>query len=192
MCTDHQHGQRRCQCCDPETRRATRRTAQLRERGWDGDIDDVYAAGTVQERAALARTSLAATFDRSPKVRSARARRGLLTPDEQALLAVDESPGVRAALAANPGTERDALDALSADDDKRVREAVARHERTPPDSLFVLATTLDRRRDLNVARALAQNSATPIAALEAIVASGTTGQASVAQHALRMRERNIT
>lgn len=105
MCTDHQHGQRRCRCCDPEARRAIRRTTQLRERGWDGDVDEVYAAGTVQERAALARTSPAATFDRSPTVRSARARRGLLTPDEQATLAADDSPRARAALAANPGAE---------------------------------------------------------------------------------------
>jgi len=191
MCTDHHHGQRRCRCCDPEARRAIRRTTQLRERGWDGDVDEVYAAGTVQERAALARTSPAATFDRSPTVRSARARRGLLTPDEQATLAADKSPRVRAALAANPGAEQDALDALSADADKRVREAVARHERTPPDTLYALATTLDRRRDLSVARALAQNSATPMVALEAIVANGTTGQVSLAQRALQRRGQNV-
>lgn len=190
MCTDHQHCQRRCRCCDPEARRAIRRTTQLRERGWDGDVDEVYAAGTVQERAALARTSPAATFDRSPTVRSARARRGLLTPDEQATLAADDSPRVRAALAANPGAEQDALDALSADTDKRVREAVARHERTPPDSLYAIATTLDRRRDLSVARALAQNPATPMVALKAIVANGTTGQASLAQRALHRRGHN--
>lgn len=191
MCTDHQHGQRRCRCCDPEARRAARRTTQLRERGWDGDVDEVYAAGTVQERAAFARTSPAATFDRSPTVRSARARRGFLTPDEQATLAADESPRVRAALAANPGAEQDTLDALSADADKRVREAVARHERTPPDSLYALATTLDRRRDLSVARALAQNSTTPMVALEAIVANGTTGQVSLAQRALQRRGQNV-
>lgn len=189
MCTDHQHGQRRCRCCDPEARRAARRTTQLRERGWDGDVDEAYAAGTVQERAAFARTDPSATFDPSPTVRSARARRGHLTPDEQVSLAADESPRVRAALAANPKAEQDALDALSADPDKRVREAVARHERSSPDSLHALATTLDRRRDLSVARALAQNSATPVEALEVIVTNGTAGQASLAQRALQQRGR---
>ena len=191
MCTDHQHGQRRCRCCDPDARRASRRLTQLRERGWEGDVDEAYAAGTVQDRSAMARNCPVAAFDRSPTVRSARARRGRLTTNEQALLAADESSRVRAALAANPVTERSILDCLSADDDKQVREAVARHIQTPPSSLHALALTLDRRRDLSVARALAQNSTTPIEALEAIAANGTDGQATVAQSAIRDRKRKV-
>lgn len=188
MCTDHQHGQRRCRCCDPEVRRGSRRTAQLHKRGWEGEVDEEYASGTVEDRARLARNSPVATIDRSPTVRAARSRFGQLTADEQSILAGDGSPRVRAALATNPGALPEVLDTLSADDDKRVRESVARHAQASSESLYALATTLDPRKDLGVARALARNPSTPIVALEAMVAHGTAGQANLARRALEERD----
>ncbi|SMX86236.1 hypothetical protein [Brevibacterium aurantiacum] len=187
MCTDHQHGQRRCRCCDPEVRRATRRAAQLHERGWEGEVGEEYASGTVEVRSRLARNSPVATIDPSPTVRAARARNGLLTDDEQSALADDESRRVRAALAVNPTTTSEVLDSLSVDRDKRVREAVARHPHTDPETLYALSTTLDRRRDLSVARSISQNPATPMEALETISAHGTDGQARLARWTLRER-----
>lgn len=191
MCTDRKNGQRRCRCCDPEARRATRRTAQLRERGWEGEVGEEYASGTVEVRSRLARNAPAATVDPSPTVRTARARSGSLTHNEQSVLARDESPRVRAAVAANPATTPEVLDALSADDSKRVREAVARHPSADPESLYALATTLDRRRDLSIARAIAQHPATPMEALEAITDHGTHGQATLARRAIQERSAKV-
>ncbi|ROZ63297.1 hypothetical protein EDL96_07100 [Kocuria soli] len=186
MCRDHQHGARRCRCCDPEARRAARREARMRERGHRGEIDAEFAAATVAERAALADEHAEAAFDPSPTVRTAAAR-GPLTEETEAALAGDEKSRVRRALASNPACSPEVLDLLSRDEDAKVREAVAPHPSTPPETLRTMAEDLDRRRDLAIARALAKNPRTPRSALEEWIRGGTEGQRTLARAALRKR-----
>lgn len=186
--SDHEHGdERRCRCCDPAARRAARRARRMEERGHEGKPDEEYAAEPVAGRAAMAADHAEGTYDPSPTVRTARARSGNLTEDEQDTLAVDEHPRVRAALATNPQTAPTTLDALTDDDDRRVREAVAQHASTPPATLSRMARNLDRRRDLSVAQALASNPNTPPDALRAWIESGTGGWRAIARRALRER-----
>lgn len=186
MCRDHEHGPRRCRCCDPEARRADRRERRMRERGHEGEVDAAYASATVAERAAMADEHPEAVYDPSPTVRTAAAR-GPVTEEVEDVLAGDESPRVRRGLASNPGCSAETLDALSGDEDQGVREAVARNQRTPPEALEDMASELDRRRDLGVARALATNPNTPVAALEAWLDHGTGGWKTLARSALRAR-----
>lgn len=178
---------RRCRCCDPAARRGARREARLRSRGHRGEVGEDYASGTVAARALMAKDRPEGTYDPSPTVRAARARRGSLTPEEEEVLAGDERPTVRAALAANPATGSETLDLLAGDPDRSVREAVARHPDTRPEALATMAATLDRRRDIAVAQAIARHPNTPAAALDEWIASGTSGQRSIAQHALAAR-----
>lgn len=184
MCRDHEHGPRRCRCCDPEARRADRREKRMRERGHKGEVDPEFAAATVAERAARAGEHPEAAFDPSPTVRTAAAR-GPLTEEAQSVLAGDESPRVRRALARNRACSAETLDALSTDEDRGVRQAVAGNPATPPEALEAMATELDRRRDLAIARALAMNPRTPTRALEEWLDSGTAGWKVVARNALQ-------
>lgn len=186
MCRDHQHGQRRCSCCDPEARRAQRREKRLRERGYEGEVDEKFAAASVAERAAMADENPEAAFDPSPTVRTAAAR-GPLTEQTESILSGDEKSRVRAAVAGNPGCSPETLYDLSGDEDQSVRLAVARHPSTPPEALAGMAEDLDRRRDLCVSRALAKNPRTPTSALEEWIRGGTEGQRTLARAALRKR-----
>lgn len=185
--TDQQHEPRRCSCCDPAARRAARRKTKMRQRGHEGDVDQDFASAHVPARTRMAPESIEATYDPSPTVREARARKGALTPEEEGALAVDDRPRVRAALAANTATDRETLDTLADDDDRGVREAVARHLSTPADALARMAGDLDRRRDLTLARTIASHHRTPTAALEQWIESGTEGQAAIAREALGQR-----
>ena len=189
MCGDHEHGQRRCSCCDPAARRAARREARMREKGYDGDVDEGYASATVAVRADRAGQHESATYDPSPTVRAARARSGRLIEAEEDVLVGDDHPRVRAALARNPGTSSGALETLAADSDLHVREAVAAHPSTPPRTLAAMAASLDRRRDISVAQRLAANPHTPREALEGWLEGGTGGQRTLARAALRERAR---
>lgn len=187
MCRDHKHGStRRCSCCDPEARRVQRRERRMRERGFESEVDEEFAAASIADRAAMADEHPEGAFDPSPTVRVAAAR-GPLTEETEAVLAGDEVPRVRAALAGNPNCSHVTLDVLSADEDQAVREAVARHPATPPVALEALAGELDRRRDLRIARALAGNPHTPHSALEAMAQTGTGGWKAMARRVLRDR-----
>lgn len=186
MCRDHQHGQRRCSCCDPAARRAQRREKRMRERGHEGEVDEEYAAASVAERAVMAEGYGEAAFDPSPTVRIAAAR-GPLTEETEAVLAGDEKSRVRRSLASNPACSAETLDLLSSDEDQSVRLAVAGHRSTPREALAGMAQELDRRRDLSIARALARNPRTPRAALEEWLDGGTEGQRTLARAALRKR-----
>lgn len=186
MCRDHEHGTRRCPCCDPEARRAQRRERRMRERGCKDEVDREYAAASVAERASLADEHPEAAFDPSPTVRVA-ATRGPLTEEAEAVLAGDEKSQVRRALASNPAISPDTLHELSGDENQRVREAVARHPSTSPETLADMAEDLDRRRDLAIARALARNPRTPCLALEGWLEDGTGGWKTLARAALRAR-----
>lgn len=186
MCRNHERGQRRCRCCEPEARRADRREKRMRERGFEGEVDETFAAATVAERATVAAEHGEAAFDSSPTVRASAAR-GPLTDEAEDVLAGDEASRVRVALASNPRCSAETLDVLAGDDDRGVREAVAKHLNTPPKTLKPMASTLDRRRDTSVAQALAMNPRTPSGALEEWLESGTGGWKSLARTALRER-----
>lgn len=186
MCRDHEHGERRCRCCDPAARRAARREKRMCERGHEGDVDEQFAAMTVGGRAERADLYPEAAYDPSPTVRAAAAR-GPLSEEAEGALAGDESPRVRRALATNPACSAEALDLLSGDADPGVRVAVARHRSTPPAALAGMAADLDRRRDLGIARALAGNPRTPFEALETMAQTGTGGWKALARRALRER-----
>lgn len=188
MCRALDDGGRRCPGHgDSTARRAARREDTLRERGYDGEVDPDFAAGSVAVRAERAADHPEATFDPSPSVRAARARAGDLTEDEEDMLSGDDSPRVRAGLARNPVTSPGVLEVLAADEDQQVRAAVAAHPSTPPHTLAAMAEGLDRRRDLAVAQALAANPNTPAAALEAWQRTGTGGWRTLARAALRDR-----
>lgn len=130
MCRNLNHMNKRCRCCDPAIRRARRHEAQMRQRGWNGDINPVFAAGKVSERIADASGHPEAAVDPSPTVRAARARRGHLAQAEQDSLAADFSLQVRLALASNRGLLYPVWDALISDTDPKVR-ARARARPTP-------------------------------------------------------------
>lgn len=161
----------------------------MREKGYDGDVDEGYASATVAVRADRAAEHEEATYDPSPTVRTSRARSGDLTEAEEDVLAGDDHAGVRAALARNPGTSSGALETLAADEDLHVREAVAAHPSTPPHTLAAMAAGLDRRRDISVAQRLASNPHTPDSALSGWLDGGTGGQRTLARAALRKRGR---
>ncbi|GAB2477561.1 hypothetical protein GCM10027030_09990 [Luteococcus sediminum] len=186
MCGDHEHGERRCGCCDPAARRAARREARMRERGLETDPDRAFCAATVAERAAMTDEHPEAAFDPSPTVRAAAAR-GPLTEEVETALAGDETARLRRSLASNPACTAATLDALSMDEDQAVRVAVSKHTSTPPETLEVMAAELDRRRDLAIARALASNPHTPIRTLEDLLQIGTGGWRTLAGAALRER-----
>lgn len=187
MCRDHKHGStRRCSCCDPEARRVQRRERRMRERGFESEVDEEFAAASIAERALIADEHEQAAFDPSPTVRTAAAR-GPLTEVTEVVLAGDEKNAVRRALASNPACSSVTLHDLGVDEDQRVREAVARNPSTPPEALEAMAGELDRRRDLSIARALASNPRTPRSALEEWLDGGTGGQRTLARAALRKR-----
>lgn len=195
MCRSKTHSDqaedgRRCSCCDPMARRADRRVKRIQERGHEGDVDEDYAAAKVPERVARSADQCAATYDPSPTVRTARALRGTLSPDEEDILTGDEHPKVRAALASNPDIDATTLDVLADDEDRHVREAVARHPSAPAAALTRMASHLDRRRDLRLAHVLAKHPNTPNMAFEQWTRSGTAGQAAIAKDALVRREQS--
>lgn len=174
-----QDAEERCCCCDPAGRRAAYRTQRLRENGFDGEVDEEWAALSVAGRAVGAAEHPEAAYDPSASVRAARAA---VTAEgvEHAVLAADSHETVRVALARNVRVAAIVLARLATDVSRRVRAAVAANRATPAAVLTRIAASLDLRRDFLVAQALATNPSTPDATLRDWADHGTAGQQRLA------------